>query len=146
MRVASALVTAAALGSVLAVPSGAAQAGCCASRIAAPQVIYAEPNVARVQPAPAMIELARPEIVVTERPAVPAYQVNQGPVYSGPGADYAPPVYEAAEPIPFYPYLSNYRWRSFYAPRAHRPRPHVSAYRYPPRYAPLPGEPLRRRY
>jgi hypothetical protein len=135
MRIASGFV-AAALGSAFVLASGGAQAGCCNTApfffqpfgccaAAQPQVIWGQPQTVVVQP----------QVIVQQVPVVQSYMVNQGPVYSGPGADYSPAVYEAPLPVPAYPYLSNYHWRSHYYYRAHRPRPYVSAYRYPPHHA-----------
>jgi hypothetical protein len=110
--------------------------GCCAAPVVQPQVTYVQPQptVVTVQPAPI--------VVTVGQPVVQSYQVNQGPVYSGFGADYSPAVYEAPAAVPAYPYVGGYRWRSYYRYGV-RPRPYVRAWRYPARYV---GAPARRAY
>jgi len=161
MRIAFGLVAAAALGSVFTVSPAAAQ-GCCNTAPlpffapfgggccnAAPVVqpvatgCCAAP-VTYVQPQPTVVTVQPAPIVVTVgQPVVQSYQVNQGPVYSGFGADYSPAVYEAPEAVPAYPYVGRgYRWGSYYRYGV-RPRPYVRSWRYPARYV---GAPVRRAY
>ncbi len=137
---------AAALGSAFTLAPGAANAGCCGWPgnccntapvvYQQPQVYYVQPapTVVQVQPAPIVVQVAPPQVIVQQQAAyeavVPTYLVNQGPVYSGPGADYAPAVYEPAQPVPAYPYVRSYRWRTqYYGPRRH-PAAYRSAWRY----------------
>lgn len=118
---------AAALGSAFAFAPMSANAGCgCRASesvvYAQPQVYYAQPapTVVQVQPAPVIVKVA-PAPVIVEQASVPTYVVNQGPVYSGPGADYTLPVYREAAPLPPYPYIGGWRWRSRYF-HHHHPR------------------------
>jgi hypothetical protein len=135
---------AAAIGSAFTFVPSAASAGCCGWSgnccnsyapvvYAQPQVQYVQPQiqyvqpaptVVQVQPAPVIVEVAPPQVIVQQQQAyetvMPSYQVNQGPVYSGPGTDYSVPYYQAAQTIQPYPYYRSYRWRShYYAPRRH---------------------------
>ncbi|MFN3347560.1 hypothetical protein [Pseudorhodoplanes sp.] len=91
---------------------------------AAPVVVHAAPVV--VQGAPVVVQqpvivkqpvIVQHPVVVQPQPVVQQYVVNQGPVYSGPG-------------------LSDARYGTYYAPRAHRPYPYVEGrWGYGPRRA-----------
>jgi hypothetical protein len=119
--------------------------GCC--NRAAPQPVYVQPQpqYVTVQPAPIVVQVAQPQVVVQQsQPVVQTYQVNQGPVYSGPGADYSPAVYEPAAPMPAYPYVRTNQPE--YYGVVTRPRPYVKAYRYPSRYVAHPHKPIYRKY
>lgn len=98
--------------------------GCCASSVIAVQPVVVQPII--VQPAPVVLQ---PVIV---QPVVPLYVVNQGPVYSGPGTDYAPSVYKPYRPLRAYPHVNGYR-KSAYRQRhyGHAPRhPHYYHYKH----------------
>lgn len=82
-----------------------------------PQVYYAQPapTIVQVTPPPIVVQVGRPQIIVQQtdfyQAPVPIYLVDQGPVYSGPGADYSWPVYQPPQPIRPYPYVSSdYGW------------------------------------
>ena len=101
--------------------------GCCASSVVAvqPVVTYVQPAPIYVQPAPIIVQ--QPQVIVQEQFPVQAYAVNQGPVYSGPGTDYAPAYYQPAQPVSAYPYVGGYygapgyRHRPYRAYRPYRP-------------------------
>jgi hypothetical protein len=122
--------------------------GCCnAAPVAAPTYyVQPQPQVVTVQPAPVVVQVAQPQVIVQQQYQAPVqtYQVNQGPVYSGPGADYGPAVYEPAEPVQSYPYVRSYRYQQRYAPV--RPRPYVKSYRYPAYVSHAPRRVIYRKY
>lgn len=63
-----------------------------------------QPPVA-VAVAPVVVNVAQPVVVV--KPVVyPSIWVNQGPVYSGPGPNFAPDVYYPPVAVGNYPYVS----------------------------------------
>jgi len=70
-------------------------------------------------------------VIVQQQPVVQQYVVNQGPVYSGPAlTDYRYGTYYAPRAVGAYPYVARARWgygpRRYYAPRRayHRPYHH----------------------
>jgi hypothetical protein len=99
--------------------------GCCASFAAQPAVpLYWQPTpqvvtVAPVAIAPvAVVPVAGP-VVVAPVPArvdvvygqpltYSSYMVNQGPVFSGPGADFSPAFYYPPQPAGLYPYAPGF--------------------------------------
>lgn len=83
--------------------------GCCSAGVA--------PVVVAVAPAPLVVRVAP----VT----YPALWVNQGPVYSGPGPNFAPDVYTQPAPVRSYPYAPGY-YRSW----TYGPRPVYRSWRY----------------
>lgn len=137
------LIAATAIGSALTYTVNTAEAGCCGwggwgggccnaqTYVQPAPVTYyvqPQPTVVQVQPAPIVVQVAQPQVIVQQASSyasVPSYVVNQGPVYSGPGADYGPAVYQPARPIGAYPYVPGwsrpaYRpWRYGYS--YHRP-------------------------
>ncbi len=150
-RITVGILAAAALGSA-SILSTAANAGCGCNREAAyvppAPVYYAQPapTVVTIQPAPIVVQIGTPQVTVQQAYQAPVqtYQVNQGPYYSGPGADYSPAVYQPAEPVLPHPYVRSYRWRSSYGP--HHPRPFVKAWRHHNRYAVHHGPAARKFY
>lgn len=108
--------------------------GCCGASFgvqAAPVVVQAAPVV--MQAAPIVVQqpvIVRQPVVVQPQPVVQQYVVNQGPVYAGPGlTDYRYGTYYAPRAVGAYPYVGGHRWgygyrRAHWAPRPHYHRPH----------------------
>ncbi len=130
-----------------------AAAGCCNSccstgwAVQPAPVYYAQPapTVVQLPPQQVIVQVPQPQVVVQQpQPmvhyqTVPAYTVNQGPVYAGPEAvNFALPQYYADEPTRAYPYVSGHDYRPYraYRPhrkyRAHRHYRHKQAYRWHP--------------
>ncbi len=117
--------------------------GCCASSYVAvaPAVTYVQPAPVIVQPAPIVVQpapvIVRPQPVIVQQPQVimqdapvPLYRVNQGPVYSGPGPDYAPRLYKPYRPLRAYPAERGYRKPVYRHRHTHAPRhPHYYHYK-----------------
>jgi hypothetical protein len=100
--------------------------GCCNTGYAvqaAPVVVQAAPVVVQ-QPV-----VVRQPVIVQQQPIVQQYVVNQGPVYSGPAlTDYRYGTYYAPRAVGAYPYVARARWgygprRAYWGPRRayHRP-------------------------
>lgn len=94
--------------------------GCCNTGYAvqaAPVVVQAAPVVVQ-QPV-----VVRQPVIVQQQPVVQQYVVNQGPVYSGPAlSDYRYGTYYAPRAVGAYPYVARARWgyghrRAYYGPR-----------------------------
>lgn len=121
--------------------------GCCGSSVVAvqPPVTFVQPAPVIVQPAPVVVQPApvvvqQPQVivqttpVVVQEPVIQSYAVNQGPVYAGPGTDYAPAYYQPVRPVAAYPYVSG----GYYAKPIYRPYRKYRSHWYRP-YRPYYG-------
>ncbi|MGE3146365.1 MAG: hypothetical protein AB7K35_12345 [Pseudorhodoplanes sp.] len=101
--------------------------GCCATSVApvvVQPVVQAAPVVVRVVPQPVVVGFVQPV-------AYPSLWVNQGPVYSGPGPNFAPSVYTPPVAVRSYPHAPGYtRWRPYYKRWSYGPRPVYRSWRH----------------
>ena len=118
--------------------------GSCGNAYSYAQPYYAaQPQVVQVTPAPIIVQVAQPQVIVQQVAApepVRMYVVNQGPHYSGPNlTDYSNPLYYAPKPIRPYPYVSGgyHRWHGYHRHGYHRYGYHRTGYHKPYRAYPV---------
>jgi hypothetical protein len=85
--------------------------GCGATVVVPARPVFVQPAPILIQPAPVLVQ---PAPILVQPAPIPAYLVNQGPVFSGPGSDFSPSFFQPAQPLRAYPYVSGARFATGY--------------------------------